>query len=309
MNIDKSEIVIVNERLYHLGIKKGDLADNVFIVGDPARAVRVSQKFDTIDREISNREYLTFTGTYKGIDVSVIGTGIGTDNVEIALVEAYIAHEFDLKSSTRNSGCTPMTFIRLGTSGGVQPDIKPGTLAIASYAPGLDSTGVYYEQAPEDGIIEKIESSAEKILTGAAANTSRFKGKIIPYASKASPEVTKALANQAKKAGSSFGVGITVSSPGFYGPSSRYIDGLKNTVPDIKGSLSKLNIDGLKVLNMEMESSLLFHLCSQMGYHAGTICTVISTSKDSDAVVNYDQAIASTIEIGLKALVELKTSA
>ena len=309
MNIDKSEIVIVNERLYHLGIKKGDLADNVFIVGDPARAVRVSQKFDTIDREISNREYLSFTGTYKGIDVSVIGTGIGTDNVEIALVEAYIAHEFDLKSSTRNSGCTPMTFIRLGTSGGVQPDIKPGTLAIASYALGLDSTGVYYEQAPEDGIIEKIESSAEKILTGAAANTSRFKGKIIPYASKASPEVTKALANQAKKAGSSFGVGITVSSPGFYGPSSRYIDGLKNTVPDIKGSLSKLNIDGLKVLNMEMESSLLFHLCSQMGYHAGTICTVISTSKDSDAVVNYDQAIASTIEIGLKALVELKTSA
>ena len=297
MNIDKSEIVIVNERLYHLGIRKGDLADNVFIVGDPARAVRVSQEFDTIDREISNREYLTFTGTYKGIDVSVIGTGIGTDNVEIALVEAYIAHEFDLKSSTRNSGCTPMTFIRLGTSGGVQPDIKPGTLAIASYALGLDSTGVYYEQAPEDGIIEKIESSAEKILTGAAANTSRFKGKIIPYASKASPEVTKALANQAKKAGSSFGVGITVSSPGFYGPSSRYIDGLKNTVPDIKGSLSKLNIDGLKVLNMEMESSLLFHLCSQMGYHAGTICTVISTSKDSDAVVNYDQAIASTIEI------------
>jgi uridine phosphorylase len=242
MNIDKSEIVIVNERLYHLGIKKGDLADNVFIVGDPARAVRVSQKFDTIDREISNREYLTFTGTYKGIDVSVIGTGIGTDNVEIALVEAYIAHEFDLKSSTRNSGCTPMTFIRLGTSGGVQPDIKPGTLAIASYALGLDSTGVYYEQAPEDGIIEKIESSAEKILTGAAANTSRFKGKIIPYASKASPEVTKALANQAKKAGSSFGVGITVSSPGFYGPSSRYIDGLKNTVPDIKGSLSKLMV-------------------------------------------------------------------
>ena len=309
MNIDKSEIVIVNERLYHLGIKKGDLADNVFIVGDPARAVRVSQKFDTIDREISNREYLTFTGTYKGIDVSVIGTGIGTDNVEIALVEAYIAHEFDLKSSTRNSGCTPMTFIRLGTSGGVQPDIKPGTLAIASYALGLDSTGVYYDQAPEDEIIEKIESSAEKILTDAAANTSRFKGKIIPYASKASPEVTKALANQAKKAGSSFGVGITVSSPGFYGPSSRYIDGLKNTLPDIKGSLSKLNIDGLKVLNMEMESSLLFHLCSQMGYHAGTICTVISTSKDSDAVVNYDQAIASTIEIGLKALVELKTSA
>ena len=304
-----NEIVIVNERLYHLGIKKGDLADNVFLVGDQGRVDLVASFFDSIEHSSQHREFVCKTGMYKGKRITALSTGIGTDNVEIALVEAYIAHEFDLKSSTRNSGCRPMTFIRLGTSGGVQPDIKPGTLAIASYALGLDSTGVYYEQAPEDGIIEKIESSAEKILTGAAANTSRFKGKIIPYASKASPEVTKALANQAKKAGSSFGVGITVSSPGFYGPSSRYIDGLKNTLPDIKGSLSKLNIDGLKVLNMEMESSLLFHLCSQMGYHAGTICTVISTSKDSDAVVNYDQAIASTIEIGLKALVELKTSA
>ena len=94
----KSEIVIVNDKLYHLGIKKSDLAENIFIVGDPARAIRVSQEFDRIDCEISNREYLTFTGSYHGIPVSVIGTGIVTDNVEIALVETYIAHEFDLES-------------------------------------------------------------------------------------------------------------------------------------------------------------------------------------------------------------------
>ena len=100
---DKSEIVIIDERLYHLGIKKGDLAQNIFIVGDPARAIRVSKEFDTVDREISNREYLTFTGTYKGIPVSVIGTGIGTDNVEIALVEAFIEHEFNFESKTRNT--------------------------------------------------------------------------------------------------------------------------------------------------------------------------------------------------------------
>jgi uridine phosphorylase len=114
---DKSEIVIIDERLYHLGIKKGDLAQNIFIVGDPARAIRVSKEFDTVDREISNREYLTFTGTYKGIPVSVIGTGIGTDNVEIALVEAFIEHEFNFESKTRNTNCEPMTLIRLGTSG------------------------------------------------------------------------------------------------------------------------------------------------------------------------------------------------
>ena len=146
------------------------------------------------------------------------------------------------------------------------------------------------------------------MLTDDALEDSRFKGKIIPYASKASQEITDALTTQAKKIGVDFDVGITVSSPGFYGPSSRYIDGLKNTLPDIKGSLSKLIIDDLKVLNMEMESSLFFHLCTQMGYQAGTICTVISASKTSDDVVDYETAIGNTIQIGLSALVQLKTN-
>ena len=301
----KSEIVIINQRLYHLGLKKGQLADNVFIVGDPARAIRVSKEFDSIQHEISNREYLTFTGTYKGIPVSVIGTGIGTDNVEIALVEAFIEHEFDFESKTRNAKCNPMTFIRLGTSGGVQSDINPGSQAIGSYALGLDNTGIYFDEPAEDSTVERIEQSANKILNEAIPSQSRFKGKLIPYASKASTEVTKALTNQASKLGVEYKVGITSSSPGFYGPSSRHIEGLKNTFPDIKGSLSKIDIDGLKVLNMEMESSLFFHLCAQMGYRAGTICTVISGPTTSAAVIDYDKAIDNTIAIGLNALVEL----
>ena len=301
----KSEIVIVDDKLYHLGIKKSDLAENIFIVGDPARAIRVSQEFDQIDCEISNREYLTFTGSYRGIPVSVIGTGIGTDNVEIALVEAYIAHEFDLKSAEKLQNCSPLTIIRLGTSGGVQPDVTPGSLAISSYALGLDSTGIYYEQSAEDKIVKKIETEASKILNSAIDKKSRFKGKITPYASKASSEVTMALINQAEAYGVEFETGITVSSPGFYGPSSRYIEGLNNTLSDIKGSLSSLNIDGLKVHNMEMESSLFFHLCSQLGYRAGTICTVISGPNDSDSIIDYEAAIGNTIRIGLNALVEL----
>ena len=301
----KSEIVIVNDKLYHLGIKKSDLAENIFIVGDPARAIRVSQEFDRIDCEISNREYLTFTGSYRGIPVSVIGTGIGTDNVEIALVEAYIAHEFNLESGERQNNCKPLTIIRLGTSGGVQKDVTPGSTAISSYALGLDSTGIYYEHPTEDQVVKKIEVESSKILNSAISKKSRFKGKITPYASKASSKVTKALINQAKLQGVEFATGITVSSPGFYGPSSRYIEGLNNTLADIKGSLSTLNIDGLKVHNMEMESSLLFHLSSQLGYHAGTICTVISGPDDSDSIIDYEAAIGSTIKIGLNALKEL----
>jgi len=305
---DKSEIVIIDERLYHLGIKKGDLAQNIFIVGDPARAKRVAKEFDTVDREISNREYLTLTGKYKGIPVSVIGTGIGTDNVEIALVEAFIEHEFNFESKTRNNYCEPMTLIRLGTSGGVQSDINPGSQAIGSYALGLDNTGIYFEEPSKDPIIDRIEESAEKILNKSILSSSRFKGKLSPYASKASIEVTNALESQALKQDIEYKVGITSSSPGFYGPSSRYIEGLINTFPDIKGSLSKIDIDGLKVLNMEMESSLFFHLCAQMGYRAGTICTVISGPTTSAAVIDYDKAIGDTISVGLNAMKELYES-
>lgn len=302
---NKSEIVIVNGKLYHLGIKKSDLAKNIFIVGDPARAIRVSKEFDQIECEISNREYITITGSYKGIPVSVIGTGIGTDNVEIALVEAYIAHEFDLESGKKEKNCNPLTVIRLGTSGGVQSEVTPGSLAISSYALGLDTTGLYYEQPPEDDIVKRIEIESSRILNDSINNSSRFKGKLMPYASKASAEVTNALINQANAHGVEFETGITVSSPGFYGPSSRYIEGLSNTLSDIKGSLSKLDIDGLKVHNMEMESSLLFHLCSQLGYRAGTICTVISGPNDSDSIIDYETAIGNTIKIGLNALLEL----
>jgi len=301
----KSEIVIVNERLYHLGIKKTDLAENIFIVGDPARATRVSKEFDRIDSEISNREYLTYTGTYQGIPVSVIGTGIGTDNVEIALVESYISHEFDLKSGKKNKNCNPLTIIRLGTSGGIQPDVTPGSLAISSHALGLDTTGIYYDQPLEDKELQRIELESSKILNSVISENSRFKGKISPYASKASTEVTQALVNQAQALNVEFATGITVSSPGFYGPSSRYIEGLNNTIPDIKGSLSNLNINGLKAHNMEMESSLLFHLSSQLGYRAGTICTVISGPNESDSIINYEKAIGNTIKIGLNALLEL----
>ena len=301
----KSEIVIVNERLYHLGIKKTDLAENIFIVGDPARATRVSEQFDRIDSEISNREYLTYTGIYRNIPVSVIGTGIGTDNVEIALIEAFIAHEFDLKTGERFQNCSPLTIIRLGTSGGVQPDVTPGSLAISSYALGLDSTGIYYDYPIDDEMLNRIETESSEILNSAISDNSRFKGKVIPYASKASTEVTDALINQAQELNVEFATGITVSSPGFYGPSSRHIEGLNNTLPDIKGSLSKLNLDGLKVHNMEMESSLLFHLCSQLGYRAGTICTVISGPNDSDSIIDYERAIGKTIKVGLNALLEL----
>ncbi|MBP6003167.1 MAG: hypothetical protein KA746_07015 [Pyrinomonadaceae bacterium] len=309
MNSKRSEIVIVDNKVYHLGLAKGQLAENVFIVGDPARAVRVSKRFDVITSSVNNREYLTFTGTYKGMPATVIGTGIGTDNVEIALVEAYILNEFDFETASRQVNCRPLTIIRIGTSGGVQANIAPGVFGISSYALGLDSTGPYYDFSAADKVVTEIEESAIEILGKATPIGFRFKDKLVPYASKASETVTTALIDQARRQKVAFAVGITASSPSFYGASSRFIEGLTNTIPDIKAQLAAIDINGTKVINMEMESSLMFHLCGQMNYQAGTICPIISNPATSDAVIDYDNLIEMSITIGLEAMVDLKGTA
>ena len=160
----RSEIVLANDRVYHLGLPSQVLAPNLILVGDPQRAYRVAEKFDTINEEFRNREYLTICGRYRGIPCSVIGTGIGTDNVEIAIVEAYGLLCLDLGFNTTLYKPSEIRLIRVGTSGSISSDVIPGTLAISKYAVGLDSTGLYYDVPITDPIITKIESTVHQDL-------------------------------------------------------------------------------------------------------------------------------------------------
>ena len=297
-----SEIVVKDRKVLHLGLAKGQLAENVFLVGDPARAIRVSHRFDSILCEVKNREYVTFTGSYRGMPVSVIGTGIGVDNVEIALVEDYTVHAFDFDTSEYLSGTPPLKFIRIGTSAGVQNDIEPGTMAISTYGLGLDNAGLYYDHPPADEIVTKIEEQAFEILVNATPVQSRFREKIIPYASKASPDVVAALVDRAAFFNVDHVTGITAATPGFYGPSSRYIEGLANTVPSIKTELAALQVQQHKVVNMEMESSLLFHVAAHLGCPVGTICPIISKPSSSTAILDYAASVERAIDIALDAM-------
>jgi uridine phosphorylase len=298
----KSEIVVVGGKVLHLGLTKGQLAENIFLVGDPARAIRVSEQFDSILCEVKNREFVTITGSYNNLPVSVIGTGIGVDNVEIALVEAHTVHAFDFDSSERLPGRVPLKFIRIGTSAGVQDNIDIGTMAISTYGLGLDNAGLYYDHPPADSIVTDIERQAFEILVDATHPESRFREKILPYAAKASPEVAAALADHAAIMNIDHVTGITAATPGFYGPSSRYIDGLANTVPDIKTRLSALQVGEHRVVNMEMESSLLFHLAGYLGSPAGTICPIISKPTASTAIPDYAASVDLAINIALGAM-------
>ena len=300
-----SEIVVIDGKVLHLGLAKGQLAENVFLVGDPARAVRVANRFDSIHSEVRNREYVTITGSYNGMPISVIGTGIGVDNVEIALVEAYTVHAFDFDTSEYLSGTPPLKFIRIGTSAGVQNDIEPGTMAISTYGLGLDNAGLYYDHPAVDEIVTNIEEQAFEILANATPAEARFREKIIPYASKASPDVAAALTDHAAALNIDHVTGITAATPGFYGPSSRYIEGLANTVPSIKTQLAALQVQQHKVVNMEMESSLLFHVAGHLGCLVGTICPIISKPLSSTAILDYTDSVESAIDIALGAMCQL----
>lgn len=301
----KSEIIITDNKVYHLGLKKDQLAPNIFLVGDPARCYKIAEHFDAIQHEVKKREFVTLTGMYQNQPMSVIGTGIGTDNVEIALMEMYTVLEFDFTTQERLHKKPTVNIIRVGTSGGVQADLAAGTMGIARYALGMDSTGFYYDHQTVDETITAIEKQADQILDNTIDSTSRFKGKIYTYASKASQVIIDALIHQAEKREVPYSVGITASSPGFYGPSARIVDGIQNTVPNIKHELAKLSVDNNRVINMEMESSLLFHLCDALSYRAGTICPIISNPYSSADLIDYDQTIRDAIELALGAMVEV----
>ncbi len=299
-----SELVIDGGRVYHLGLSQGQLAPNLFQVGDPARAWKVAKHFDTVTCEVRNREYVTVTGTYRNIPVSVIGTGIGTDNVEIALMEAYSLLFFDWSTWERRRGPESVNWIRIGTSGGVQEDVEPGTLGIAEYAVGLDGTGLFYEQPAADALVEEIERQAEQALVGATRSGSRFLGRIKPYASKGDPGICEMLVRHCQDRGQPNTSGITVSTPGFYGPSGRCFERVENVVADIKGVLSRLEIEGRRVINFEMESSLLFHLGAHLGFRTGAICVIVSKASSSTALLDYEKAVQECIEVGLDAMHE-----
>lgn len=305
MTIRPSELMVSDGVAYHIGVRAGDLAPRLFFVGDPARALRVAERFDDVRAESRHREFVTLTGTLQGRPVSVMGTGIGTDNVEIALVEAFSLLAFDLDTRTRLDDPPAITLIRIGTSGGVQADIASGTAAIASHALGTDSTGIYFEHRSDDPAVQAIEEQAQALLRSATPRDYRFRDHLRPYAARASADVCGALTRAAGARGVDHVQGITLAVPGFYGASGRYIQGLTNTVDGIKGRLAEIDVDGLRAVNMEMESSLIFHLSEALGIRAGTICPVVSNPRSQDDVVDYRPHVEDCIDVALDAMMAL----
>jgi uridine phosphorylase len=273
MHFADTELVLKeNGNVYHLNLNPENIAENIIIVGDPQRVELISNLFDKVTFKMHNREFVTHTGLYKNQPITVLGTGIGTDNIDIVINELDALVNIDLKNRTIKKEHTTLNIVRIGTCGAMQENIPVNSTIISEYGLGLDGLMHFYN-------IEYSET--ERLLTNAFINQTQFDTKItLPYFIKASDSLLNHLMTN------DFYKGITTTAPGFYGPQGRELRG-KLKMPDLNEKLNQFEYNNHKVLNFEMETSALYGLSKILGHNACTVCVVIGNRFSKQFSPNY----------------------
>ncbi|HEY0895137.1 MAG TPA: nucleoside phosphorylase [Sphingobacteriaceae bacterium] len=244
--------------IYHLNLRPEDLAGTVITVGDPDRVEAVSKYFDRIELKKGKREFITHTGCIGAKRITVISTGIGTDNIDIVLNELDALVNIDFSTRLPKNQLTSLELIRIGTSGTLQPDIPVDSVLVTEYALGLDALMHYYQQdtdADEDELLSAVRDHLN--IPG-----------IAPYLTKTSSELLE-------KAGKGFLRGITVTAPGFYAPQGREVRA-RNRVPGLIGRLSSFRLRDHRITNLEMETAGIYALAKALGHRALSVNAILA---------------------------------
>ena len=280
--IKQSELILNKDgSIFHLHLKPEDIADHIILVGDPGRVEVVSGYFDKIDFTSQNREFKTVTGWFNNKRLSVVSTGIGTDNIDIVINELDALANVDLKKREIKKKLKSLNFIRIGTSGGLQPDLPVNSFVVSRKSIGFDGMLNFYANR-EDYSDLPFEKSFKQFT-----NWDNSLPK--PYVVDASKELIKKFENE------EYHFGVTISAPGFYGPQGRTLRlGLSN--PDLNKQIEEFRFDNLKITNFEMESSAIYGLSKMLGHNALTICLIIANRITLTANENYHERMKLLIE-------------
>ena len=275
--------------IYHLHLLPGDIADQIILVGDPGRVKQVSSHFDHIELEKSNREFVTHTGSFRGKRITVLSTGIGTDNIDIVLNELDALVNVNLEQRTIKSEHRSLKLIRIGTSGALHASIAPGEQIIARIAGGLD--GLYHFYKDTEGINQEALAKAFMIH-------SKWKKSLAePYFTKGSEHLFQLLSGPGTISG------ITLSTPGFYAPQQRSIR-LSPFDQELVSKIGTFRFEGMRINNFEMESSALYALSALLNHQAITICVAIANRISLEFLVDYHGAIDGLITRVLDKLIQ-----
>lgn len=312
MNLDKRSVIlpdelpIVNGRVYHLDLAPEELAQSVVVVGDPDRVPLLADEFlhkRKADR--CHRGFRSITGVDRetGMPVSIVSTGIGAPSTEIVLNELAALNEIDFRSMRRKESFEPLTIIRVGTSGGLNPATPVGTLVLTDYVIGLDNTGLFYDVPPSDPVCVFLEAQARAALDRAADKGARFRGAVVPYAARADRELLAALEEEASSLGTPHVRGVTVSSAGFFAEQGRGVARVGSTYPHLLDAFKKIDCStfGLKIENIEMEAGIILHFLAGLAYRAAAICVVINKEREGTFMSDYRRQVVDAARIALRA--------
>jgi uridine phosphorylase len=275
MEYSEADLILnADGSVYHLGLLPDQLAKTILTVGDPDRVSQVAAQFDHLEFKTQKREIRSCTGTYKGQRLSVISTGMGTDNIDIVFNEIDALFNIDLQARTPKAEHTQLQFIRLGTSGAIQADIPLGSLLLATAAVGVDALGAFYPQ------------STQKLLWEMAVQEyfKKYFPTVVPYTVAAAPSLLNVFKSE------SFDKGITVTHPGFYGPQGRQAR-IPIAYPHWIALLQAFQAEGVRLTNFDMETAGIYALASMMGHQALSVNAILANRVTGDFVADPNQVV------------------
>jgi uridine phosphorylase len=285
MALGPSELILNPDgSIYHLNLLPEDIADTVITVGDPDRVAEISQFFDTIELKKGKREFHTHTGTLKGKQLTVISTGIGTDNIDIVLNELDALANIDFQSRKVRSIKKALDIIRIGTSGAIQPDIPVDTFLMSEYALGFDGLLHFYDSES----VQQLEMA--KAFT---YHSDWAEQKARPYVM----EYDGSLGNKLRS--NRIRLGITATNTGFYGPQGRK---LRLEVQDVKflEKLSSFRFGNRAITNLEMETSGIYGLSRLLGHRAVSMSCILANRITGEFSKNPKKATEELIDYCLE---------
>ncbi len=286
--IAESELIINGDgSVFHLHILPKDLADTIILVGDQNRVPAVAQYFDeeSIVCDKASREFHTITGKYHGKAITVMSTGIGTDNIDIVMNELDALVNIDFSTREQKAERKALNILRIGTCGCVRPDIPLGGFVLSEVGIGIDGLLNWYEGGPDIS-----DSGMEKAFMKHMGWDKRL---ATPYCVWSSKEILDKFPGCAR--------GITMSAPGFYGPQGRSIR-MGLTIPDFIPKLEQFEYKGVRMTNIEMENSAIVGTASLLGHHAATICCAIANRFRLESIPDYKPYIEKLIVYALDSL-------
>ena len=284
MKIAESDLIINPDgSIYHLNLLPGDVAEYVITVGDPDRVGDVSKYFDRIEYKKGKREFITHTGYIGNKRITVISTGIGTDNIDIVFNELDALVNIDFSTREIKSRLTSLNIIRVGTSGAVQADIPMGTILASSHGLGMDALMNYYVSHP---------SQEDSDLLAAVQSHFGHLKNINPYLTAADETLLATV-------GKDLPTGITITAPGFYAPQGRMVRAI-NAVPNFINLINSFHSNQHRITNLEMETAGIYALANVLGHKALSINAILASRVN----LEFSKAPQKIVDQAIKLLLE-----